>query len=84
MLPVNPFERDRSPSRFSSTRAGICFDIDSAEVSDSMIVERSPLPGLSAVSDICDVEGVGNGGTSGESRGRFTGTINQRTEWSLK
>lgn len=38
---------------------GMCFDIDNAEVSDSMIVERSPLLGLSAASEICGVEDCG-------------------------
>lgn len=38
----------------------MCFDIDSAEVSDSMIVERSPRHALSVASGICDTGDVGN------------------------
>ena len=37
----------------------MCLDIDSAEVSDSTIVERSPLPGVSVASEICEVEADG-------------------------
>ena len=36
----------------------MCLDIDSAEVSDSTIVERS-LPGVSVASEICEVEADG-------------------------
>lgn len=45
----------------------MCFDIDSAEVSDSMIVERSPRHGLSVVSDVCDIEDVDNDGVPEEN-----------------
>lgn len=56
----------------SSTKVGICFDIDNAEVSDSIIVERSPLPGLSVASEVCDVED--DDGASGRSQGGYPGT----------
>lgn len=62
----------------------MCFDIDNAEVSDSMMVERSPLPGLSVISEICDVEDVDDGKASGEIRDGFKGTINHLTEWCVK
>ena len=42
-----------------------------------MMVERSPLPVLSAVSEICDVEDVDKSGPSEESGGGFTSAINQ-------
>ena len=38
----------------------MCFDIDSVEVSDSIMAERSPRHGLSVVSDICGIEDVGD------------------------
>jgi len=40
----------------------MCFDIDSADISDSTIVERSPRHGLSAASEICNIEDPDNGG----------------------
>ena len=46
----------------------MCFDIDSTEVSDSIIVERSPRHGLSVASEICDFEGDDNGGVSKENQ----------------
>ena len=46
----------------------MCFEIDSAEVSDSIIVERSPFPRLSVASEVCDGEDAGNGGVPEEYR----------------
>ena len=60
----------------------MCFDIDSAEVSDSMIVERSPRHGLSVASEICELEDDEIGGAP-EIR-ELLGAINYRIEWGLK
>ena len=46
----------------------MCSEIDSAEVSDSTIVERSPFPGLSVTSEAHDGEDAGNGGVPEEYR----------------
>lgn len=49
-----------------------------------MIVERSPLSGLSVASEICDVEDVDDGGTSGDSRDRLQGrSITQLNEFEM-
>ena len=42
----------------------MCFDIDSVEVSDSIMVERSPRHGLSVASEIGGIEDVGSDGVS--------------------
>ena len=60
----------------------MCFDIDSAEVSDSIIVDRSPRHGLSVASEICDFEDDGVGGAP-ETR-ESVSAINDRIEWGLK
>jgi len=53
----------------------MCFDIDSAEVSDSIIVERSPRDGLSVASEICDFEDDEIGGAP-----EIRGAINNRID----
>jgi len=60
----------------------MCFDIDSAEVSDSIIVERSPRHGLSVASEICDFEDD-EIGRAPEIR-ELVSAINYRIEWGLK
>jgi len=57
----------------------MCFDIDSAEVSDSIMVERSPRHRLSVASEICDFEDDEIGGAPEIKE--LVGAINNRIEW---
>ena len=61
---------------------GMCFDIDSAEISDSIIVERSLRHRLSVASAICDFEDDEIGRSPGMRE--LVGAINYRIAWGLK